>query len=104
VDAVNATPFNIAVWTEHSPAWATLTVGRSGSLSGHDGYCELCGDFVSFTTPCRSCDEPRCPTCGSCGCAAGPVVAASRACARCGLTLPPAAFANASANRCTDCS
>lgn len=104
VDAAGGGRYTVLVAVTDSPAWPGLTVGRSARLHGRASRCEHCdAEFLSFTAPCPECGEPRCEQCGQCACPSAPPVRGARPCSGCRLTLPPAAFPGAAADRCEDC-
>lgn len=102
VDAVPMDRGAVVVAVEHSPPWGGFTAGLSNAVVGRDGHCDTCGDFVSYKRPCSECDEPFCPTCGSCECAAPPPPKGARVCKRCNIEKPPTQFRNGS-EACNDC-
>lgn len=104
-DAATENGRTVAVLVTDSPPWGGLTAGRKHGPEGTDGYCGNCAkEFTTFARSCDACEQPPCPQCGQCACETPKGMAGERACARCYLLLPPAAYPNANSTICKACS
>ncbi len=104
-DAAAENGRTVAVLVTDSPPWGGLTVGNKRGPEGSNGYCDNCAhEFTVFVRSCDTCEQPPCPQCGQCVCETPKVIAGERACDRCYLMLPPAAYPDANSTSCKECS
>lgn len=105
VDAATENGRTVAVLVTDSPPWGGLTAGRKKGPEGNNGYCDNCDyEFTTFARICHGCEQPPCPRCSQCACSTAKGSVRERACDRCYLLLPAAAYSSASSTTCTDCS
>lgn len=105
LDAETQDGRTIAVLVTDSPPWGGLTIGTKRGPEGSEGYCDNCAHgYTVFSPACATCEQPPCPQCGECACGTPKGVSGERACDRCYLILPPAAYPSANSTSCTECS
>jgi hypothetical protein len=105
VDAATESGRTVAVLVTDSPPWGGLTGGSKQGPEGTNGYCGNCAqEFAAFARSCDTCEQPPCSQCGQCACEIPKGIVGERACDRCYLVLPPAAYPDANSTRCKECS